>query len=59
MIQRTWYLIPLVVVVSLVYNASRYEVPRHILQRAGRMVLIIMGFMSMVFVLLYLLSYGL
>ena len=59
MIQRTWFLFPLVVVVSLVYSASRYEASDQILRRAFRLFLTILGFMGVVFALLFVLSYGL
>lgn len=58
-VHRTWFLIPLVVVVSLVYSASRYETPSFILRRAARLSLTILGFMAAVFVLLVFLSWGL
>jgi len=58
-IQRTWFLLPLVVVISLVYTASRYESPDRILRRALRLFLTISGFMAAVFVVLFLMSYGL
>ena len=37
--------IPLIVVISLVYSASRYESPPRILRRAGRISVTIAGFM--------------
>lgn len=55
----TWSLVPLAIVISLVYSASRYEMPSKILHRAGRMFLTIMIFMGVVFVLLNTLSYWL
>lgn len=55
----TWSLVPLAIVISLVYSASRYERPSKILHRAGRMFLTIMIFMGVVFVLLNALSYWL
>jgi hypothetical protein len=56
---KTWLLIPLVIVVSLVYSASRYEHPQRILHKATRLFLTIMGFMAVVFGLLTFLSHGL
>ncbi len=56
---RTWYLLPLVVVISLVYSASRNEAPPVILRRAGKVFAQIMGFMLAILVLLSLLSWGL
>lgn len=55
----TWQLIPLAAVISLVYSASRYELPERILRRAARLFLTILGFMAAVFVLLLFLSFGL
>lgn len=55
----TWQLIPLSAVISLVYSASRYELPERILRRAARLFLTILGFMAAVFVLLLFLSFGL
>lgn len=58
-INRTWYLLPLIVVVSLVYSASRYEGPAKIVTRAGKLFLQIAGFMAVVLALLAFLSMGL
>jgi hypothetical protein len=55
----TFYLMPLAAIVSLVYSASRYELPEKILRRAGRLFLTIVGSMFGVFALLWLLSFGL
>ena len=55
----SWYLIPLAVVISLVYNASRYELPERVLRRATRMFLSILFFMGIVFVILKALSFRL
>ena len=52
----TWWLLPLVVTVSLVYNATRYELPEKILQRSLRMGIAITAFMGGALVLLFLLS---
>lgn len=55
----TWLLLPLAVVISLVYSASRFENTMVILQRASRLFLQIIGLMTAVFVVLMLLSYNL
>jgi len=55
----TFYLVPLAMVISLVYSASRFELPDRILRRAIWLFLQIIGFMGAVFVLLWLLSYKL
>jgi len=56
---RLWFLLPLVVIVSLVYSASRYESPGRILRRAGRLGLQIAGFVTVILALLAWLSAGL
>lgn len=54
----TWYIFPLAMVVSLVYSASRFELPDRILRRAVWLFIQIIGFMAIVFVVLWLLSFG-
>lgn len=54
-----WYMLPLAAVISLVYSASRYEVPERILRRAGRLFVQIIVFMGIVLGLLMALSIGL
>ena len=56
---RLWYLLPLIVIISLVYSASRYEAPERIVRRAARLGLQIAGFMTVVLLLLAWLSSGL
>jgi hypothetical protein len=53
----TWYLLPLAMIVSLVYSASRFELPDRILRRATWLFLQIVGFMAVVFAVLRVLSY--
>ena len=55
----TWYLLPLALAISLVYSASRYELPERILGRAIRLFLQIVGFMGAAFLVLWVLTYGL
>lgn len=50
------YLFPLAVVISLVYSASRFELPEPILRRAARLFLTILLFMGAVLAVLVLLS---
>lgn len=57
--QVFWYLFPLAAVISLVYNASRYEMPEVILRRAARLFGTILLFMGVVLVVLLILSHGL
>ena len=47
-----WYLLPLAIAISLVYSASRFEMPDRILHRA-------VLFMGTVFAILFVLSDGL
>jgi hypothetical protein len=54
----TWYIFPLAMVVSLVYSASRFELPDRILRRAIWLFIQIVGFMAIVFVVLWVLSFG-
>jgi hypothetical protein len=54
-----WFLPPLAAVVSLVYSASRYELPERILNRAARLFCTILLFMGVVFGVLLLLSFKL
>ena len=55
----TWFLLPLAAVISLVYSASRYEIPDVILRRATRHFITILVFMGVVFLLLLWLSFRL
>lgn len=55
----TWYLLPMAMAISLVYSASRYELPERILSRAVRLFLQIVGFMGLAFLILWVLTYGL
>ena len=55
----TWYLFPLAMIVSLVYSTSRFELPERILRRAVWLFVQIIGFMAVVFGVLWVLSYGL
>ena len=53
---RLWYSVPLVIVISLVYAATRHELMVPILEHALRFGLWILGFMAIVFLLLVLFS---
>jgi hypothetical protein len=57
-VNATWYLLPLAMAISLVYSASRYELPERILGRAIRLFLQIVGFMGAAFLILWVLTYG-
>jgi hypothetical protein len=59
MLNVSWYLIPLAAAISLVYSASRYELPDRILHRAVRLFFTIVGCMAGLFAALWVLSFGL
>lgn len=52
----TWFLIPLTVAISLVYNATRYEHTETILRRAFKMCWMILAFMGGMILLLSMIS---
>jgi len=52
------YLLPLAAVISLVYSASRYELPDKIVIRALKLFGQIIGFMAVVFAVLWFFSMG-
>ncbi|MCX7422231.1 MAG: hypothetical protein NT013_22175 [Planctomycetia bacterium] len=54
-----WYLLPLAIAISLVYSASRFELPDRVIRRAVRLFLQIVLFMGTVFAILFVLSDGL
>lgn len=54
----TWYLLPLAAVISLVYSASRFELPERILKRAAKLFAQIVGTMAAVFAVLWYFSLG-
>ena len=54
-----WYVFPLSAAISLVYSASRYELPERIVRRSVRLFGTITGFMACVLVALWMLSYNL
>lgn len=55
-INDLWFSLPLIVAVSLVYSATRHELPLPIAVGAGRMAAWIGGFMLIGFVILFVLS---
>ena len=48
-----WHALPLVVAVSLVYAATRHEDMQPILGHAGRTAIWILGFMAVIFAVIY------
>ncbi len=57
-LQVSLYLFPLAAVISLVYSASRYELTDKILVRAFKLFCQIVGFMGLVFAVLWFFSLG-
>jgi hypothetical protein len=55
-INLMWFSLPLIVVISLVYSATRHEALGPILSHALRLGLTIAGFMAAIFVVLFGLS---
>lgn len=53
---KLWYLLPLIVSISLVYGATRHELMVPILHHAVRSAIWIIGFMSIIFAALFALS---
>jgi hypothetical protein len=50
---RAWYAVPLIVVVSLVYGATRHEYPREIMIHSFRSAVWVVGFMGVIFAIIY------
>ena len=55
-ITRMWYALPLIVVISLVYGATRHELPKPILEHAVRFGSWIVMFMIVLFVVIWFVS---
>ena len=53
---QLWYIIPLILSVSLVYGATRHELPRPILHHAWHTAVWMAVFMGGIFVVLWLVS---
>ncbi len=53
---QLWYLLPLVVVISLVYGATRHELMGPILSHAWRFGVWVMTFMAVIFAVLFVIS---
>lgn len=54
---KIWYSLPLVVVISLVYGATRHEYLREILQHAFRSAIWVVGFMFVIFAIIFVSGY--
>jgi hypothetical protein len=53
---QTWYIVPLILSVSLVYGATRHELPRPILYHAWHTAVWMTVFMGGIFLVLWLVS---
>jgi hypothetical protein len=58
-ISVNWYLIPMVLIISLVYSATQYELPEKIIRVATKRFLWILVVMAIAFAVLWVLSDGL
>lgn len=56
---QLWHLFPLVVTISLVYGATRHELPGPILGNAFRFGIWMLGFVAVIFAILFWASRGL
>ncbi len=56
---QLWHLVPLVIAVSLVYGATRHELMGPILYHAYRAAVWIVGFMAIIFAILFAVSWNL
>ena len=56
---QLWHLFPLVVTISLVYGATRHELPGPILENAVRFGIWMLGFVAVIFAVLFWVSRGL
>jgi hypothetical protein len=54
---QLWYALPLIVSISLVYGATRHELMGPILHHAWRSAVWMAGFMSVIFVVLFAVSW--
>lgn len=58
-INQLWHAAPLIIAISLVYSATRHELPGAILEHAIRLGVWITGFMAAVAAVLFLVSWWL
>ncbi len=54
---QIWYALPLVVAVSLVYGATRHETLKDILIQSYRSAVWVIGFMAIIFAIIYVAGY--
>ena len=58
-LHRSWYVVPLIIAISLVWSASRFESTERVLRRAGRLCVQISAFMLVILAVLLWFSWGL
>lgn len=54
---QIWYAVPLVVAISLVYGATRHEYLKEILLQSYRSAVWVIGFMLIIFAVIYVAGY--
>jgi hypothetical protein len=54
---QIWYAFPLIVAISLVYGATRHEELKEILVQSYRSAVWVVGFMAIIFVIIYVAGY--
>ena len=54
---QIWYAIPLIVAISLVYGGTRHEGLKEILIQSYRSAVWVIGFMAIIFVIIYVAGY--
>ncbi len=57
MVAKVWYAIPLIVVVSLCYGATRHETTAGIAYHSFRTFIWVVGFMGLIFLIVWLSGY--
>lgn len=50
---RIWYSVPLIVVISLVYGATRHERLKEIVENAVRTTIWVLAFMGLIFLMIW------
>ena len=54
---RIWYALPLIVVISLVYGATRHEYLKEIVAHSIRSMIWVLGFMGIIFAIIFVAGY--
>ena len=53
-VAKIWFALPLVIVISLVYGATRHEEMREIVAQSYRSLIWVVGFMAIIFAIIFL-----